>query len=496
MNFIINVYLLKVSRIDVTKEKVLAVVRYRYFIFLFTFIKVINNNISLAILIQKSLVVIFLSFYFYVSAQPKNPIPFYYDFAQTNITAQQLKILDSIFQNKNVNQNKIVIISYADSVGSIQSNIAITIKRGNNLKNIICEKYAIDSAAITVIPKGKLFPTYDNKSEDRSKNRRSDLHISLLPTNEMDSIFVIENSDNKEDTTLVIPIKKCNTTEDLDDTMISIKGGYIFKTKTCIYNTIRPLIFADVHTTFEVNKQGDILFPLGKFCINKFYSENIKDTEHITLLIPATKLIQDKSLLIKNNLPYNVMYSSIKKDDTTEILVAILLKPILMGNIWYYELTSTKEAFENIKCAPFICCGTHHTILKIVPRWKQIKNISIKELIYDEELKPILLSEKKNRNIYFHYLECFFPIADITIKLNDSTVIHKLYNMYGKRKNIKPKRGKRDYIKFHHLPKNYKFLSDKNDKLVRKIIFRKRDILKIETTSALEELIKRQLFQK
>lgn len=98
----------------------------------------------------------------------------YFDTNQSKIKANSLDLIEEIAEllteNKSMRFN---IVGHTDGDGSVETNRILSQRRAEAVKQILCEKYNIDSSRLTTEGKGEDQPIADNQTEaGKAKNRR------------------------------------------------------------------------------------------------------------------------------------------------------------------------------------------------------------------------------------------------------------------------------------------------------------------------------------
>lgn len=117
----------------------------------------------------------------------------YFDLDEFVLTDSAKTILNTMSQSFNFDEN-LVIHCHCDSSGSVEYNQVLSNNRANSVKTYLNQigNYNFSNAEIKGF--GKLKPTYDNKSEERYKNRRCDLFL------EKDLLAILEDGSRDEST--------------------------------------------------------------------------------------------------------------------------------------------------------------------------------------------------------------------------------------------------------------------------------------------------------
>ncbi|MFI3297637.1 MAG: OmpA family protein [bacterium] len=110
------------------------------------------------------------------SGNARNGVPsVYFNTNETALTAIGENIVVDIAKDMFNDSNlKLQIVGYCDNTGTEAYNTELSIKRSENIKNILVKKYGIAESRITIIGKGKV----ESEKKSLTLNRRCDLILS------------------------------------------------------------------------------------------------------------------------------------------------------------------------------------------------------------------------------------------------------------------------------------------------------------------------------
>ena len=104
----------------------------------------------------------------------------YFDYKSAELKSESYLILDKIIEViKKYEEYSVVVEGHTDNIGSKSYNQTLSDERASNVSNYLTSK-GLNSSALTLKGYGEENPVASNENEEgRSKNRRSEITISL-----------------------------------------------------------------------------------------------------------------------------------------------------------------------------------------------------------------------------------------------------------------------------------------------------------------------------
>ncbi len=137
-----------------------------------------------------------MSLVFSCSINAQSIFRIYFEYGKTEPKTEQIEKFNKWFEKLDYNQiDSIVLLGFADSVGKIENNIKLSLKRTEHIKKYIKKNYFDRKSKLDIRQYGK--GEKNKKIED--KDRRVEIRVYLIPTkleDEVDSVG-IEVADNK-----------------------------------------------------------------------------------------------------------------------------------------------------------------------------------------------------------------------------------------------------------------------------------------------------------
>lgn len=119
------------------------------------------------------------------SAQEEEVASVYFSFDKHNILKSEAeKITNFVLQKDTINIATIEIFGYCDDRGEDDYNLILSNKRANEVKDLLVQNGVTNKIIITIEGKGRIIIDDDiveNLPEARSKNRRVDVVINMMP---------------------------------------------------------------------------------------------------------------------------------------------------------------------------------------------------------------------------------------------------------------------------------------------------------------------------